>query len=129
MCSFNCISLSRKTNTIFLIMAQGDKTGPMGQGPMTGRGLGYCAGYDSPGLTRGFGGDRGQSRGFGGGCSQGRGRGFSRGMGRGFGFNSPNTTQFQGPNNDEISSLKAQAESLKRAQQEIERRLNDLEKQ
>ena len=30
-------------------MPGGDKTGPMGNGPMTGRGAGYCAGNDSPG--------------------------------------------------------------------------------
>ena len=29
----------------------GDGTGPMGQGPMTGRGAGYCAGYDGPGYA------------------------------------------------------------------------------
>ena len=30
-------------------MPFGDQTGPLGQGPMTGRGAGYCAGYDRPG--------------------------------------------------------------------------------
>lgn len=30
-------------------MPWGDGTGPRGEGPMTGRGLGYCAGYDMPG--------------------------------------------------------------------------------
>jgi hypothetical protein len=54
-------------------MPRGDGTGPMGQGPMTGRGLGYCAGYPNPGFMQpvpGFG------RGF--------GRGWGRGFGRGF---------------------------------------------
>lgn len=32
-------------------MPFGDSTGPMGQGPMTGRGAGYCAGYDRPGYA------------------------------------------------------------------------------
>ncbi len=36
-------------------MPRGDGTGPMGQGPMTGRGLGYCAGYPHPGFGRGRG--------------------------------------------------------------------------
>ncbi len=27
----------------------GDGTGPLGQGPLTGRGAGYCAGYSTPG--------------------------------------------------------------------------------
>ena len=38
-------------------MPGGDKTGPSGGGPRTGRGLGYCASNDQPG--------RGFSRGFG----------------------------------------------------------------
>ena len=36
-------------------MPQGDGTGPAGQGPMTGRGMGYCAGYDVPRFGRGRG--------------------------------------------------------------------------
>jgi Family of unknown function (DUF5320) len=30
-------------------MPAGDRTGPMGMGPMTGRGVGYCGGYEAPG--------------------------------------------------------------------------------
>ncbi|HHY05570.1 MAG TPA: DUF5320 domain-containing protein [Clostridia bacterium] len=52
-----------------------DGTGPLGQGPRTGRGLGYC----TPGL--GF--RRGYGRGFGRGL--GRGRGYRRGFGYGYG--------------------------------------------
>ena len=55
-------------------MPGGDRTGPMGAGPRTGRGLGYCSGADDPGWTRG-----GVGRG---GFGLGRG-GFGRG---GFGF-------------------------------------------
>ena len=45
-------------------MPGGDRTGPLGHGPMTGRGLGLCSGYPQPGyvLPR-FG--RGGGRGFG----------------------------------------------------------------
>lgn len=32
-------------------MPFGDGTGPMGQGPMTGRRMGYCAGYNTPGYA------------------------------------------------------------------------------
>ncbi len=32
-------------------MPRGDRTGPMGAGPMTGRGAGWCAGYDRPGFA------------------------------------------------------------------------------
>jgi len=55
-------------------MPGGDRTGPMGMGPMTGRGAGYCAGYGAPGFASG-------GRGFGGG-----GRGFWGGRGRGRGW-------------------------------------------
>ena len=53
-------------------MPGGDRTGPIGMGPRTGRGAGFCAGYGTPGYANapGFGRGRG-----------GRGRG-----GRGFGF-------------------------------------------
>jgi len=58
---------------------RGDRTGPWGLGPMTGRAAGYCAGYPVPGYMNpipGYG--RGWGRGFG----RGRGRGFGRGWGR-----------------------------------------------
>jgi hypothetical protein len=32
-------------------MPGGDRTGPAGLGPMTGRGAGYCAGFDVPGYA------------------------------------------------------------------------------
>ena len=54
-------------------MPRGDKTGPAGFGPMTGRGMGYCAGYPAPGFM-----NPGPGFGFG----RGWGRGFGRGLGR-----------------------------------------------
>ncbi len=53
-------------------MPNGDKTGPAGLGPMTGRKLGYCVGAAAPG---------GAGRGWGPGGGQGRRRGFGRGRG------------------------------------------------
>ena len=47
-------------------MPGGDRTGPMGMGPMTGRGAGYCGGAGTPGST---------SRTCGAFLGQGRGRG------------------------------------------------------
>ncbi len=32
-------------------MPRGDRTGPWGAGPLTGRGAGWCAGYDRPGYA------------------------------------------------------------------------------
>ncbi len=37
-------------------MPRGDGTGPAGMGPGTGRGLGPCAGYPTPGYTNAGGG-------------------------------------------------------------------------
>ncbi len=71
-------------------MPAGDRTGPGGFGPMTGRGLGYCAGYSAPGYMypggRGFGYGRayGYGRGLGFGRGYGYGRAYGRGLGRGF---------------------------------------------
>jgi len=109
-------------------MPQGDRTGPMGQGPRTGRTLGFCAGYDTPGYAKGFG--EGMGRGFG----FGRGRGM--GYGRGSNFGSSFTGFFHGfpwsqsiSKEDEIKLLKSQAESLKRTQKDIEKRMSELEKE
>jgi hypothetical protein len=68
-------------------MPLGDKTGPTGSGPMTGRRAGYCSGSGMPGYRnvyaggRGFGFGFGRGRGFGGGFGGGFGRGFGRGYG------------------------------------------------
>lgn len=56
-------------------MPGGDRTGPFGEGSMTGRRMGYCTGNDHPGFTR--------LRSFRGGRF---GRGFGRGFGQGRGF-------------------------------------------
>ena len=37
-------------------MPRGDRTGPAGMGPMTGRAAGYCAGYAAPGFMNPAGG-------------------------------------------------------------------------
>jgi hypothetical protein len=62
-------------------MPRGDKTGPEGQGPRTGRGKGRCSGYSAPGYAneedrRGAG--RGNAR-------NGEGRGLGLGRRRGSG--------------------------------------------
>ena len=82
----------------------GDRRGPEGKGPRTGRGMGYCSGANMPGRDNqgenshpqfgqrnglghkngyrgGFGNGNGQGRGFGRG--QGAGRGMGQGQGRG----------------------------------------------
>jgi hypothetical protein len=52
-------------------MPRGDRTGPMGFGPMTGRGAGFCAGYNMPGYLNPMAG-----RAFGGRGAGGGGRGW-----------------------------------------------------
>ncbi|MBN1788864.1 MAG: DUF5320 domain-containing protein [Bacteroidales bacterium] len=108
-------------------MPQGDRTGPMGQGPRTGKSLGLCSGYDTPGFTKGFG---GQGRGFGFGQNMGRGRGFGRGyrfrnFGPGNVLNFPYSSVIS--KKEEIDQLKSQADYFKRSQQAIEKRLEELE--
>ncbi len=44
-------------------MPFGDRTGPTGAGPRTGRALGFCNGYDAPGAYRGGGRIGGRMRG------------------------------------------------------------------
>lgn len=54
-------------------MPGGDRTGPVGMGPRTGRGMGLCGGYGTPGYA-----NAGRGRGF-----FGRGRGGGGGGGGG----------------------------------------------
>jgi len=83
-----------------------DRTGPMGQGPLTGRGFGPCG----PGF--------GMRRGF------GRGFGFGRGMGfgRGFCYAAPAALTEA----EEKKILEAEMKEIEAEKQEIEKRLKEL---
>jgi hypothetical protein len=132
-------------------MPAGDGTGPIGMGPRTGRGAGYCSGYDVPGWANpmpGF----GQGRGWAGYWGRGGGRG---GGGRGrrnwyyatgvpgwarFGYapaygappawGAPPTWEDAprtGPAPEqEVEFLKRQAETLKHELEAIARRVEEL---
>ena len=124
-------------------MPGGDRTGPMGLGPMTGRGAGFCAGYQVPGyMNPGFG--RGYFCWRGGFWGRGGGRGWRnwywatgltgwqrRAMGlpafggwaAPYGFPVGELTPKQ-----EADILKSQAEFLKREMEDIEKRIEALEK-
>lgn len=71
-------------------MPRGNKKGPMGDGPSTGRGMGYCTGHQAPGYAadapRRGGAGSGRGRGAGRGMGRGMGPGMGRGMGRGMGL-------------------------------------------
>ena len=118
-------------------MPGGDRTGPEGYGPRTGRGLGYCSGYDSPGFTKGT------PRGIGG-FGRGMGRGFGRGFwgrGRGFRFRSfyPNPYNESVPyyqdinpeqsKDEEKSYLEGMIKSLESELEAVKNRLQKLSKE
>jgi hypothetical protein len=111
-------------------MPRGDRTGPAGTGPMTGRGAGYCAGYDMPGYANPV-----PGRGFGTGPGGAWGRGHRwrnwyhatglRGWAR-FGggpYAAPPTRE------DEVTSLKAQAGWLKQQLEAVQASLAELERE
>jgi hypothetical protein len=108
-------------------MPRGDRTGPIGMGPMTGRRMGFCAGYSYPGFM--FGGP-----GYGMGRGMGAGRGFGRGLGLGrnrgwryggyggvWGYPPQSFTQ-----EDEVAYLENQAKEIKEDLNQIKTRLNEL---
>jgi hypothetical protein len=127
-------------------MPRGDGTGPAGMGPMTGRAAGFCAGYEIPGYINPIGG-----RGY-----WGWGRGF-RGGGRGWrnwyyatglpgwaraGYGWPDLGGAVSPYayggvpfapaitpQQELDSLKGQAEYLEDSLDGIKKRIEEIEKQ
>jgi hypothetical protein len=119
-------------------MPGGDRTGPFGAGPRTGRAAGYCTGNRMPGFANFGGRGMGAGGGFGYGRGFGRGRGnrfyagASRGWGRG-GWFAPvygNYPDFEAAavQQDEREFLLAEARNLKSALDEINRRLDEMQK-
>ena len=114
-------------------MPGGDGTGPGGMGPMTGRAAGFCVGYSVPGYAnpvggRGMGMGMGFGRGRGGGFGRGRGFGWGR---AGYGFPAYGAAPFT-PTvviQQELDSLKGQAEYLEDALDGIQKRIEELESQ
>ena len=114
-------------------MPAGDGTGPVGTGPMTGRGTGYCADYTMPGFMNPM---------------PGRGRSMGSGRGRGGGGRHGWRHQFYatglpgwargemlgvvplGPTpapEDEIRALKNQAGLLEQTLEQLRRRIAEIE--
>jgi len=105
-------------------MPRGDGTGPLGQGPMTGRGAGLCAGYSTPGYANSWGGPGMRWR-----------RSWPRGMGRGWGL----TSYYRGfpasagyvvdppTGKAQLLALQSEAEYLKTVLAELESQMRDLE--
>lgn len=102
-------------------MPNGDRRGPAGMGPRTGRGMGYCSGYDSPGYMNG----RGLARGRGFSTGFGPGRGAGRGFGRRTYFSYADTGS---PYVDEADLLKEEESYLQESLDSVRRRLGELQK-
>jgi hypothetical protein len=121
-------------------MPRGDRTGPMGLGPMTGRAAGYCAGSNMPGYM-----NPGPGRGsWGRGAWGGGGRGWRHwyyatglpGWARaGWGLPAWGAAPYpyappippDAIEETELETLKAQAGSLERTLQALRRRIEKLE--
>jgi len=121
-------------------MPWGDRTGPAGMGPMTGRAAGFCAGYSVPGYANPI---------------AGVGGAFGRGFGRGGGWGWRNMYYATGltgwqraaypypayapavpygtpvapamTKQQEVDVLKGQAEYLEKSLKEIRERLSEIE--
>ncbi|HDP97705.1 MAG TPA: hypothetical protein ENN22_00770 [bacterium] len=118
-------------------MPGGDRTGPLGMGPRTGRAAGFCVGSNVPGYANPVGG-RGFFR-FGMGA-MGRGRGWRHWYhATGLPFWARSTSaafpglQAQHPGSvspeQELEMLKNQADNLKNALDEVNRRIEKHQKQ
>jgi len=126
-------------------MPRGDKTGPAGTGPMTGRGAGYCAGYGMPGYTNfvpgrnlgvGFGGGGGRGArgcGFGGGGRGWRNMFYATGQpgwmrfggyGAPYGYPAPHQNVSQ---ETEMQALRSRADALQAELDFIKKRLSEIE--
>lgn len=98
-------------------MPRGDARGPEGRGPLTGWGLGACAGYERPGFAARRPG----------GAGRGRGRGWRNvyratgipGWQRGF-------ASLSLSGEEQTEALKEYAETLREEAEVIERRINEL---
>lgn len=114
-------------------MPGGNRMGPAGMGPKTGRAAGYCAGYPMPGFANPIAG-----RGYGFGFGRGMGYGFRGGRGGRWGM--PHSAWYGGygmpyaapsyaaPSQElGVETLKEQAEYFKNALDEIQQRITELE--
>ena len=120
-------------------MPGGDRTGPLGAGPMTGRGAGYCAGFPMPGFANPM--SRwGYGFGMRGGRGGGRGHrhwfyatgltGWQRGMHR---YPFPGPFPYEAPFNPAITQeqeaeiLKGQVDEMENTISEMKKRIQELE--
>jgi len=115
-------------------MPRGDRTGPRRLGSMTGRRLGYCVGYDTPGYTKGPG------------MGLGRGSGFGYGRSCSWGYSAPIYAPVYNPFpsgiipqispenqlamlNQEKGYLESEMKNMQSAIEDISKRISDFEKE
>jgi hypothetical protein len=111
-------------------MPGGDRTGPRGMGPMTGRGAGFCTGYGMPGYMNPIAGRGWRGRGPG-----GRGwrhwfyaTGIPGWMRSGWTGVQPPWGGYQAPSPEmETEALRSEAEALEAELETIRKRLDELE--
>lgn len=100
-------------------MPAGDRTGPLGLGPMTGRAMGFCAGFGMPGFMNPW-------------PRWGWGRGWGRGWRwRFWATGIPGWAWFYypwGSAEDELTFLKNQAKFFEKQLKNISQRIEELEK-
>ena len=120
------------------ILPRGDRSGPEGYGPRTGRALGFCSGSNSPGFARdifgrgmGYGGGGGRGRGFGKIVSPGRGYGRRIGFGRGGLYVLDRAYQVEDPrrsNDEERAYLESLVSDMEKELDGARNRLKELSK-
>ncbi len=111
-------------------MPRGDRTGPRGTGPLTGRGAGFCAGFRSPFFGRRFGMGYGPGPGFGGGGRGWRHMFYATGLPgwMRYGWCGPAFVDEPAPE-AEKRLLEEEAGALKGELDEIRKRLEELEEE
>ena len=123
-------------------MPFGDRTGPLGLGPRTGRAAGYCSGFGMPGYVNpvlgrgwfGFGRGWGRGRSWSGGGRGWRHRYRATGMPDWAGYGSYPYGGWMAPYGagltaqEEMDMLKDQADILKKQLEDIESRISTIEK-
>ena len=112
-------------------MPQGNRRGPDGMGPMTGRGMGYCTGHDGPGymyspnnMHQMYQMHRGRAFGGRGGGMRGMRRGFPGSFDMDYGYAGRAPRNLSG---DEVEMLKDDLEYLRTQMSDTETRIQELE--
>jgi hypothetical protein len=104
-------------------MPRGDRTGPAGAGPKTGRVAGYCSGYGVPGYM-----NPGMGMGWGRGMGRGLRMGMGRGWGSGYGFLNCPFCGWAQPNWPQPLTTKDQKQFLNDYKKDLVQEIKDVDK-